>query len=191
MVEIEKIMGRLGNKMFIFAMAYARARDLGVDYYFQDPKYFEKYADEIKQLFSEGIGETIDYVSIHVRRASNPINPQEPKYSENPFYVNLMETDYYQKVMALFPNEKFLLFSDDLEFCKRQEIFKDCEFSEGNEIEDFNKMATCKHNVLANSSYSYWSAYLNKNPDKKVIYPRQWYSDGAQRTVCPKDWICL
>src|SRR3990167_1976133 len=182
--------GRLGNRMFQMAFLYAESRRLGVDFYFQDPKYFEGYEEEIKQLFGGGIG-FLSQVGIHVRRASNPINPREPKYSENPFYVNLGDTDYYDKAMAMFPGDNFLVFSDDPEWCR--EKFKDNPIvqvmDKGNEIEDFNLLASCKHQIIANSSFSWWAAYLNPNESKEVIAPKKWYSDGIKRIKLPKDWI--
>jgi len=184
--------GRLGNRMFQMAFLYAESRKRGVDFYFQDPKYFEGYEDEIKQIFSEGIG-YLSQVGIHVRRAANPINPEEPKYSENPFYVNLCETDYYERAMTMFPGDKFLVFSDDPEWCK--EKWKDNPdvqvMDKGNEIEDFNLLASCNGIIGANSSFSWWAAYLNPNPDVKKIFPKNWYADGIQRTKLPDSWITI
>ena len=93
--------------------------------------------------------------------------------------------------MAMFPNEKFLVFSDDIDWCKKQPIFKDCEFSEGTELEDLNLMASCKHNIIANSSFSWWAGYLNPNADKRVIAPLEtkYYSDGIVRTKYPDNFI--
>lgn len=184
---LDKTFGRLGNRMFQSAFLYAYAKNHGIDWYYQDPKWFEGYENEIKSIFMSdgGIGYD-ERVSIHIRRGKNPSNPSEPAYSENPFYVNLAETDYYQRAMSLFPNKKFLIFSDDIEWCKTKFPFAD--FSEGDEITDFKKMASCQHNIIANSTFSWWAAYLNPNPHKKIIYPLNWYSDGVKRTVCPKDW---
>jgi hypothetical protein len=181
MVPIEKIGGRLGNQMFRLAYVYAEARIGNIpDMYVQDPYYFQEYEKEIKALFGQGI-EPVDQVAIHVRRGD---------YVKNPFYVDLTDTDYYEKAMALFPTEKFIVFSDNVEWCKEQPIFKDCDFSEGNdEITDLNLMAGCKHQIIANSSFSWWAGYLNPNPNKKVVYPSRWYMDGAERTVCPETWI--
>src|SRR3990167_4926399 len=106
MIPLEITFGRLGNKLFQYSTLYAKARDEGRDFFFQDPKYFDKYRDEIRQLFGAGIG-FIPRTAIHVRRANNPINPDEPKYSENLFYVDLTSTDYYERAIALFPYEKF------------------------------------------------------------------------------------
>ena len=184
--------GRLGNRMFQMAFLYAESRRRGVDFYFQDPKYFEGYEEEIKQLFGEGIG-YLDQVGVHIRRAGNPINPSEPKYSENPFYIDLTSTDYYERAMSMFPKDNFLVFSDDPEWAK--EKFKDNPrvqvMEKGDELEDFNLLASCKHQIIANSSFSWWAAFLNPNPSKKVIAPKQWYSDNLQRTKLPDNWITI
>ena len=188
---LDKHFGRFGNRMFQMAYIYAQFKEGKIpDIYIQDYRYFDKYREEIKRLFGKGIGELINKVAIHVRRAGNPVKSNEPAYSENPFYVNLSETDYYEKAMALFPNKEFLVFSDDPIWCEKQEIFKGCEISFKTEQEDFYLMVACEHQIIANSSYSWWAAYLNKNPEKKVIAPKAWYSDGNQtRTMLPEEWI--
>lgn len=184
-----EIFGRLGNKLFQYAFLYAHARRNNLDWYYQDPKWFVGYEEEIKELF--GQKDSIPYVSIHVRRGKNPSNPQEPAYKENPFYVNLIETDYYRKAIDQFPGEKFLVFSDEPEFCREYPLFhgKEFEIIEGSEIDDFNLMSSCHHNIIANSSFSWWAAYLNPNPNKIVIAPKLWYSDGIERTRCPGGWV--
>lgn len=177
MIPISNISGRLGNQMFQLAYIYARVRDgLIPDIYVQNSAYFEEYKDEIKKLFGEGI-EKIDMVGIHVRRGD---------YVDNPFYVDLMETPYYEDAMALFPKEKFIVFSDNIEWCKKQDIFNRCEFANGNEIDDLNLLASCKGIIMANSSFSWWAGYLS---DAKVVAPLAWYRDGVERTVLPKEWI--
>lgn len=191
MITPEIISGRLGNKMFQLAYLIAQTKD-GIipDIFVQDEKYFKKYESDIKEIFGKGIG-YLSQVGIHIRRGGNPINPTEPKYCENPFYVNLSETDYYERAIALFPNEDFVVFSDDPEWCK--EKFKDNPkiqiMDKGNEIEDFNLLASCKSIIMANSSFSWWAAYLNPNLNKKIIAPLHWYSDGIERTKCPNSWI--
>src|SRR3990167_7909500 len=110
MKNLDITFGRLGNRLFQCAFLYAESRKRATDFYFQDPKFFEGYEDEIKQLFGQDIG-YLTQVGVHVRRAGNPINLNEPKYSENPFYVDLCSTDYYERAMAIFPNQKFVIFS--------------------------------------------------------------------------------
>ena len=193
MINPDKIFGRLGNRMFQMAYIYAQMRDGAIlDIWLQDEKYFKKYEEDIKKMFGEEMGFT-DFVAVHVRRGKNPINPDEPAYFENPYYVDLCSTDYYEKAIALFPNEKFLVFSDDIEWCKKSPIFKgdNFQFVEGNtDIEDMNMIGSCKGVIMANSSFSYWAAWLNPNPAKKIVAPIKWYSDGdVTRTVCPSTWI--
>lgn len=177
--------------MFQIAYLYAQVKD-GIipDWYLQDPKYFEKYADEIKALFGEGIG-YLSQVGVHIRRGANPASPDEPKYSDNPFYIDLCSTDYYERAMGMFPNEKFLVFSDDPEFCR--EKFKDNAdvqvMEKGDETEDLNLFASCKSQIIANSSWSWWGAFLNPLPNAIVVAPKQWYADKIQRTKLPELWI--
>ena len=189
MITPEIISGRLGNKMFQIAYLYAQMQD-GVipDIFVQDPKYFEKHEPAIKQLFGEGIG-YLGQVGVHVRRGKNPIDPKEPAYSENPFYVNLSTTDYYQRAMAMFPGQDFLIFSDDPEWC--MEHFKGDNIQvmdKRDEIEDLNLFASTKHQIIANSSWSWWGAYLCPNEGHTVVAPKQWYADGVERTKLPKEW---
>lgn len=184
----DKIFGRLGNRLFQLMYVYGQARRGAVpDMYVQNHEYFDDYRNEIKQMFN--IEGKENCVAIHVRRGANPINPNEVKYSDNKFYVNLMETDYYKNAMSLFPDDNFLVFSDDIDWCKEQEIFKDCSFSEdGSELSDLNLMASCKAVIIANSSFSWWAGYLSNG---RVIAPKAWYSDGFTRTKTLKEWQLL
>lgn len=191
MINPDIIFGRLGNRMFQMAFIYARMKDgLLPDIFLQDNRLFSNYEKEIKELYGQNITPS-NYVSIHMRRAANPINPNEPKYSDNSFYVNLSETDYYEKAIAMFPGDKFLVFSDDPAYCIAR--WGDDErfviMPKGDEIEDFNLMAGCKANIIANSSYSWWAGYVNPNPNKQVIYPSKWFTDGVKRVTFPKEWI--
>ena len=190
MIHPDAITGRLGNRLFQIAYLYARVKDGTIpDFYLQDPKYFKNCEEEIKQLFGQGIG-YLSQVRVHVRRSKNPYIPSEPKYNENPFHFNICDTDYYERAMAMFPNEKFLVFSDDPEYCK--ERFKGDNFQimeRGDDITDFNMLASCKDLIIANSSFSWWAAYLCPNETKRIICPKEWYSDKETRTVCPESWI--
>jgi hypothetical protein len=177
--------GRLGNRLFQLAYLYGKVRD-GVipDWYVQDTKYFEKYQNEIKELFGEGIG-YLPYVSVHLRRGD---------YVNNPFYCDLATTGYYINATNLFPNRKFMIFSDDMEFARM--YFEGDKFIFDNsvdQIEAFNKGASCSDHIIANSSFSFWYAWLSPSVSKKVIAPKveSWYADGVERTVCPSDWIRL
>ncbi len=195
MIPITNLTGRLGNQMFQFAFLYSYARDHGLDYYFQDPYFFDEHKEAIRTLFSTDIPPKTDAVAIHVRRGSNPYLPSEPSYADNPFYVNLFDVGYYEQAIAMFPiTTNFLVFSDDIKWCKKQDIFgtPNFDFHKGNEIEDMNKMASCKAIIMANSSFSWWASWLAQYATKIIAPSKEnWYSDGVERTICPEDWIRL
>ena len=201
MVNPDKIFGRLSNRMFLMAAWYAHAKDNDIPFFAQDEKYFKKYEMDIRQIYSADIvPNSINKVAIHVRRAKNPINPQEPAYSENSFYVDLghhlhedMSDNYYIRAMKIFPHEKFLVFSDDIEWCKQSPLFTGCEFTHGTELEDLNMMASCKSHIIANSSFSWWAAYLGQYPAQIVIAPKRWFTNPEDEKLIgiPKQWIRL
>jgi|ERR1035437_24577 hypothetical protein len=178
MVNPNKIFGRLGNLMFQGAYIYTQMRrEMIPDIYLQSDVYFKEYADEIKQLYGSDIGQ-INKVAIHVRRGD---------YVRNPFYVDLSQTDYYEKAIAQFPNAEFLVFSDDIPFCEDYFIGKEYEFcEETDEVKSLNLMASCKGVIIANSSFSWWGGYLSKGT---VVAPLAWFTDGVERVGIPNDWI--
>lgn len=193
MINLDKQFGRNGNRMFQMAYIYSQVKRGEIDdIYCQDFMEFDVFKEEIKELFGEGIG-YLPYVAIHLRVGANPTNLEEPKYMDNPFYYRLVESGYYIDAIKLFPNRKFLVFSDDIEFAKT--YFEGDRFAfddSANDIDAFNRMASCDSQIIANSSYSWWAAYLNKNPSKMVVAPTydKWYGDGnTTRTVIPEEWI--
>lgn len=167
----------MANQMFQFAYLYSKFREGEIpDIYVQDYTYFDKYKDKIRKVFGSGIN-SIDYVAIHVRRGD---------YCNNPFYVDLWQTDYYEQAIAQFPNERFMIFSDDIDWCKENFIGREYTFNEDTvDYEVMNTMASCKGIIMANSSFSWWAAYLS---NAQVIAPKAWYSDGIIRTFCLPEW---
>jgi hypothetical protein len=192
MVNRRDIFGGFGNSLFQYAYLYSKFRTGQIpDIYVQDEKYFSEYKDELRALFGGGI-EPIDMVSLHVRRGD---------YIGNPFYTDLTKTDYYERAMAEFPDAKFLVFcadrqpkSDDktdMEWVKERFQGPQFQFFQGkDEIEDFNAQAGCKGHITANSSFSWWTAYVGGG---KTITPKasDWFSDGYVRISIPNDWIEL
>lgn len=183
MVNPDIIFGRLGNRMFQGAYLLAQAKRGEIpDIYVQDPAYFEGCKDEILQFYRQDIPPLVEKTAIHVRRGD---------YVNNKFYVDLTETDYYQRAMEQFTIKEFIVFSDDLEWCKEQEIFKNCQFfTYYDEVKDMNLMAACTGHIIANSSFSWWAAYISPYTEK-VIAPKRWYADGVERTKCPPEWVRL
>ena len=187
---LDKHFGRLGNRCFQSFYIYAQMREGKIpDIFLQDYKYFDKYINEFRGM----IGEIpyINNIGVHIRLGKNPSNPDEPAYSENPFYTNLTRTDYYEKAMSMFPREEFLIFSDDIKWCQENLEGNNLSFSDGTEEQDFMAMLGCKSLIIANSSFSHICAILNPNPNKQIIAPieTKYYSDNIVRSKFPKDFI--
>lgn len=192
MKNIRKLFGGLGNSMFQYAYLYAQVKQGKIpDIYVQDLKYFYDCRDDIKKLYGDGIhgGGYVDMISLHIRRGD---------YINNDFYVDLTKTNYYDKAIAEFPNEKFLVFcadrqegSDDEadrkwceEFLSKKGI--DFEFGIGKtEIDDMNLMASCKGHIMANSSFSWWASFLGGG---KTVAPKKWFNHKLTINLL-EEWI--
>lgn len=195
MRNVRETIGGLGNLMFKQAYIWSRMRDGFIpDVYVQSEKYFSKYKNEIRTMYSRGIGRD-ERVALHIRRGDYL------KVSQ--FHVNLWDTDYYKEAVKLFPKgTKFLVFCkdnqneaqdlDDMEWCQRNMSLLGIDFElykHGTETDDLNAMASCVGLIGANSSFSWWSAWLNPNHDKKIVFPNNWFVDGIQRTELLDSWI--
>src|SRR3989344_6898264 len=149
-----------------------------------------KYADLIGQI------KNTNSVSVHIRRGDYITNKKFSKV------YNLLDEKYYQKSVK-FITEKisyphFFIFSDDINWVKRNiDIPYPKTFVSGeNEIKNYEElilMSLCKHNIIANSSFSWWGAWLNKNANKIVISPDKWFNDkiGNTKDLIPENWIEL
>jgi hypothetical protein len=147
--------------------------------YFQSEKYFSDYKKEINELFQpnediktyilQKYGNILDKntCSIHIRHGDYLMFPNH----HPPCSIN-----YYNKAMEYFDNTLFLIFSDDINWCKT--IFKGDNFIFiENELDyiDLYIMSMCKNNIMANSSFSWWGSWLNNNENKKIIVPSKWF----------------
>jgi hypothetical protein len=132
-------------------------------------------------------------VAIHVRRGDYLL-PQHDLFSK-------LDNDYYGRAVEFFTEniEKywFLIFSNDIDWCKENLIDGEMvTFIEpGSDLTDLVLMSMCNHQIIANSSYSWWAAFKNKNPNKIVICPedyiKNWhpYSQLINKNYYPPDWI--
>tara|TARA_Y100000004_G_scaffold72449_1_gene81391 strand:- start:13 stop:801 length:789 start_codon:yes stop_codon:yes gene_type:complete len=142
--------------------------------YFQSEKYFKHIEDEIRSdfTFKEDLLKlcksfiTEDTISLHIRRGDYVHNPNHP----------VQPMSYYEQALAELPELPVIVFSDDSEWCKEQQLFSDDRFivAEGNSTDcDLCLMSLCKYHIIANSSYSWWGAWLANS--KKVIAPKNWF----------------
>jgi hypothetical protein len=167
--------------------------------YFQTEKYFKHieedirtaftFVDEIRQptgeAFKSNFGDT-EVISIHLRRGDYL------KYSHHP----VQTLEYYSEGLSHMPDDiPVMIFSDEIEWCKEQQLFKGDRFifSEGNSTGvDLCLMSLCSYAIIANSSYSWWGSWLAKS--KKTVAPKNWF--GLPLTHNMKDfylrgWIVI
>jgi len=158
--------------------------------YFMNYRYCDKsmYKD-FEPTKEAGITDTqflkTNYISIHIRRGDK-VNSQK-------HYA--LDLDYYLKAMLMIEREidefEYSVFSDDIEYCTSNLTAKYdmITFVNNDEITDLILQSYCKHNIIANSSFSWWAAILNQNPDKIVIAPKKYYRDSEENyDIYPKEW---
>lgn len=152
--------------------------------FFQSYKYFQEHEWLIKSLLTpkNGLGMKWGVTSIHVRHGD---------------YLNLtreyeqLDMDYYNEAMSIVDSDRYLIVSDDIQWCRRNFVGEKFHFSEADEITDLNLQISCEHNIISNSSFSWWGGFLNKNPSKTVIAPGKWFGPALQhdtKDLIPKNW---
>ncbi len=135
-------------------------------------------------------------VSLHVRRGDYVADKQTQQS------FGLTPLDYYRAATKLMRDRvktpRLFVFSDDIDWCKGNlDLGKDTVFVEGNtgmaSYEDMRLMSACQHHIIANSTFSWWGAWLGANPDKIVIAPKRWFNDLPHDTsdLIPASWLRL
>lgn len=142
--------------------------------YYQSEKYFKKYEKDIRKEFTFSNKTNVvvkpHTTSIHVRRGD---------YLNFPDHHPICPMDYYVTAMSMFKDQKFLIFSDDIEWCKQNFGGNSFSFSEGlSSEEDLQIMSMCDNHIIANSSFSWWGAWLGHNTDKTVVAPKKWFGSA-------------
>jgi hypothetical protein len=161
--------------------------------YFQSEKYFKHITEDIRNSFRFKETPEISYassffneefnnssvISLHIRRGDYL------KYTHHP----TLPMSYYENALSQLPDVPVFVFSDDVNWCKQEVSFRSDRFyiSESNSVAiDLYLQSRCSHHIIANSSFSWWGAWLAKS--KKVIAPKQWF--GPPLTHNTKDLYC-
>jgi hypothetical protein len=151
--------------------------------FFQSEKYFSKYRQELLDIFAPPL-QIVDELRAKYRsildRPNCAIHVRRGDYVSRNQYNPVLRLDYYRSAIELFePDTKFLVFSDDLNWCKQ--IWSDDRFTfseQVDEVMDLYLMSMCQHHIIANSSFSWWAAWLNRNPHKRIIAPKTWFGSA-------------
>jgi len=179
--------------------------NLYISGYFGDQKYFIEIEDIIRQEFTlkEHLNSTNEKVLSQIKNSNSvSIHFRRGDYLNNPFFAKI-SLDYYRTAIdfieKFFPNLFYFIFSDDLNWVKDNFKFNASIYyvdvnDEKADYIDLMLMSSCKHNIIANSTFSWWGAWLNNNPDKMVIAPKQWFNDPAAQkkyengSLVPDKW---
>lgn len=194
---------------FTYDPAVLRARPPAyLDGYWQSERYFVAMAERVRKEFALAQPMSaarqpllaairgVMAVSVHVRRGDYVSNP-----AANAYHGTCAPEWYSQaiaRMAALVDGPVFFVFSDDPDWARANltvpdgTTFVDPQ-DDGRDFEDMHLMAACRHHIIANSSFSWWGAWLNPSPDKRVIAPARWFAgaDHDTRDLLPPTWIRL
>ena len=180
--------------------------DLYLIGYWQSEKYFKAYRNDLlsefqlkdqitepRQVYLNAIKTATLPISIHVRRGDYVNNPSTLAYH------GTCTPEWYQRAIDLIASESeqatFFVFSDDPTWCKTNiphkgsMIFVEPQ-KDGHDIQDMMLMSQCHRQITANSSFSWWGAWLNQKMEKRVIVPKKWFGSAPHDTsdLLPADW---
>jgi len=195
---------RVKEKSLLFDKDFLNVEDNSyLDGYFQCEKYFKDIIEIILKQFTIN-QEISDYTkeienkilnsqnscSIHIRRGDF-VN------STNINIHGVCDIEYYKKAMKYLENKvgdmSYFIFSDDIEWAKENLATQNALYIDSKEKriphEDIYLMSLCSHNIIANSSFSWWGAWLNQNENKMVIAPKRWFADDKLESQS-KDIVC-
>lgn len=201
----ENKLQRFREQSPLYNQDFARLPDnIYLDGYWQSEHYFSKVINDIRSEFVpvtdvagkcdellQMIG-SYNSVSVHIRRGDYVTSP------EVAFVHGVCAPDYYQTCMREISRQVesplFVIFSDDIEWVKHnfnvpyRHILVEQDHSKTPEV-DLSLMSLCNHNIIANSSFSWWGAWLNDNPEKIVYAPKKWFKDDRRTTdIVPERW---
>ncbi len=166
--------------------------------YFQSEKYFAHHRDKIFALFAP-LPQDRDYLHSNyqwILDHSNSVAVHVRDYFDGDVQVQY-GMDYLEKAMSLFPKDAlFVVFSNNMDFAKRnipEDKAAQVVFIENEpDYIDLFLMSLCKHNIIANSAFSWWGAWLNQNPNRKVVAPAVWLHPNSgieTQDIMPANWI--
>lgn len=179
--------------------------------FFQSERYFKEFESEIRKQLTlskaaspefesfrrliETANESRISVAIHIRRGDFLTHPDSLKN------IGFAPLDYFEKAISFFenkfPNVSFFVFSDDVEWAKTNIAASSPIIYVSNpalsDCEELMLMSYCGHNIISNSTFSWWSAWLNKNKNKIVVRPNRWFNNPSwsSKDLLPDSWISM
>jgi len=171
-----------------------------IEGFYQSEKFFESHKTEIRNLFEidNNTKRVLEEKYGHILQGEiTSINVRRGDYLTELCNHPIIAMRYFKKAINLIGHEKrFLIVSDDIDWCKTQ--FKGSNFffvEKQSAILDIYIQTLCTNNIISNSTFGWWGAWLNKNPDKIVICPTPWFGVAKQHCdtsdLIPTGWIKL
>lgn len=166
--------------------------------YFQTEKYFKHNRDHIVHLFRLPYGMINrvweDYENVYIDNLTCSIHVRRGDYLKLPNHHPTLTMEYYKKAMEEIRADKYLIFSDDMKWCKANFVGNKFTFIENEpDYIDMYMMSICHNHIIANSSFSWWGAWLNTYNDKIVVAPNKWFGpakgDINTKDLIPEEWI--
>lgn len=189
--------------------------DLGGNY-LQDLKHFAFIQDSIRKYFKPSYPVEADiletYNDVFACRPLMAVHWRRGNNLDLPDHHPVCDISYFEQAISMFPNYQLVVFSDDLDFCRKQSIFKNAYFAAGNDpsidvrlltneaplslysvVKDLHFMAMCDAHIISNSSFSWWGAWLADGD--VVVRPERWYGKAYTHLdvecMMPPHWISL
>jgi len=196
----DKIYYAEGEKALIYIPEIFSFENKYLSGYWQSEKYFWDLKNDIKKDFTfPAINDfnnmklmeemrKVNSVSVHVRRGD---------YQSEKLFKNICNADYYKRALYLIDrivkDAKIYVFSNDIKWCK--DVFSDYNVNyvennvKNNSYIDMHLMSLCKHHIVANSTFSWWGAWLGEYENTYVIAPQRWHNGKMSEDIIPKRWI--
>ena len=202
----------VAEKQFHFSpdVFRATARFVTLEGFWQSERYFGRHSDVIRRelTFRRQTGPTFERYKYEIEHTEHPVSlhirrgdyVNHPEFSQSFGFVGL---DYYQKAVAFLterlPTARFFIFSDDADWVKQNLMIANPHTFVTNtgtdaDLDDLQLMSRCQHHIIANSSFSWWGAWLNADRQKIVIAPKQWFRnkpDWNTTDLIPSNWLRL
>ncbi len=160
--------------------------------YFQSESYFFPVADLIRKELSVSKEKEEEFRNKYDLTNSTSIHIRRTDYLTSGGFHPILPLSYYSKALSFLKSKNVFVFSDDIQWCKENLEFDNlCFIENSNNYEDLWLMSLCDNNIIANSSFSWWAAWLNRNKNKKVISPKIWFNGMSNNFMIPNDWISI
>jgi hypothetical protein len=168
--------------------------------YFQSPLYFSEIAETLRRELNTLVAGALRVPENLASELSDPrsvaVHVRRQDYLHQPIF-NVCGNHYYLESMQAMrdrqPGARFFVFTDDPEWCRsefrdRDQVVIDSGKMGKNPLHDLHLMSLASHHIIANSSYSWWAAWLGDKPGQQVIMPPRWYAHSIKAPLEEKRW---